>query len=310
MSALTMKLRDGRTLAYAEYGAAADEATSTVVHSNGSGGSRLEWPGDERMLRNLGVRFVAVDRPGHGRSDPQPKGRTVIDWARVEIAQLLDRLAVEKFYVEGWSAGGCYALAIAHHFGPSGRVLGGAILSGIAPPDRPDPFRGLYPQVAQWMKLARVGDEAAVRDFRRPMVELMQSYDAARIGEMLAPPGGKGLDDVEVANRPDLKLLMGMNFKEGFRQGADGPTQDDIVVNGPWGFREQDISENVHIDIWQGEVDQNVPIHQGVYHDSIIPNSTLHIVKGNAHLFPLFKWEEILRTLVASVASSTDGDAT
>jgi len=303
----TIKLRDGRTLAYCEYGASADEETSTVLHSNGSGGSRLEWPGDETMLRNLGIRFIGVDRPGHGHSDPQPNGRVVIDWARVEIAQLLDHLGVDKFYVEGWSAGGCYALAIAHQFGFTGRVLGGAILSGIGPPDRPDPFLDLNPQIAQWMEFARDGDETAVRDLRKPMVELMQSFNAAAIGDMLAMPGAKGLDDIEIANRPDLKVLMGMNFKEGFRQGADGPTQDDLAINSPWGFREQDISGNVHIDIWQGEVDQNVPIHQGFYQDSIIPNSTLHIVKGNAHLFPLFQWEEILRTLVAPLPDNETG---
>jgi pimeloyl-ACP methyl ester carboxylesterase len=75
-----------------------------VIHNNGSGGSRLEWPGDQEMLQRLNISFVSVDRPGHGLSDPQPN-RTLLGWAD-DIRQLADHLQIDQFYVEGWSAGG------------------------------------------------------------------------------------------------------------------------------------------------------------------------------------------------------------
>ncbi|CAB9509727.1 expressed unknown protein [Seminavis robusta] len=276
----TLELSDGRTLAYCEFGASAEEATAVVLHCNGSGGSRLEWPGNEELLKELGIRFITVDRPGHGFSDPVPDGRTLLDWPRTDVTQLLDHISVDQFYIEGWSAGGSYALAVAHEFGNSGRVLGGAILSGIGPFDRPNPFEGMdEPQIRMWMEWARDQNETAILEFRGQLAPFLQASNASQIG-MLLGSGGVGLDDLEVARRPDLQTLMGGNIKEGYRQGAPGPAQDDLVINRPWEFRLQDINPMVHIDVWQGEIDQNVPLNQ---------------------------WEEILVKLVApSSALSTD----
>lgn len=89
---------------------------------------------------------------------------------------------------------------------------------------------------------------------------------------------------------------MGTNVKEGYRQGPDGPSADDIVINSPWGFRLQDIE--ARIDVWQGEMDPNVPLIQGEYQHSLLSNSTLHVLKNTAHLFPLIRWKEILQTLI------------
>ena len=297
----THTLNDGRTLAYCDFGATSDKAISTVVHCNGSGGSRLEWPGNETMLESLGIRFISIDRPGHGFSDPQPEGRQLLGWPRDDVAQLLDHLMIDKFYVEGWSAGGGYALALAHEF-PT-RVIRGATLSGIGPFDRPDPLEGLDPLVQMWMEWARDQNVSAVTAFREQSVPFLQSSNASQIG-MLLGSGGEGLDDIEVAQNPHLQRLMGANIKEGYRQGAYGPIQDDLVINRPWGFKLQDVQP--HIDVWQGEIDKNVPMIQGIYQDSILPNSTLHILNDTAHLFPLVLWEDILIQLVTSQNEETE----
>jgi hypothetical protein len=66
---LFVVLENGRKLAYAEYG---DPQGKPVFHCHGSGGSRLERPppsDDESFnayLRQLGVRWIGMDRPGHG----------------------------------------------------------------------------------------------------------------------------------------------------------------------------------------------------------------------------------------------------
>lgn len=109
--------------------------------------------------------------------------------------------------------------------------------------------------------------------------------------------GGAGKDDKIVANRPDLQILMGRNIKEGYRQGPAGPAQDDIVINSPWEFRLEGIS--VPVDIWQGEIDSNVPLIQGQVQNDRLPNSTLRVLPGTAHMFPLLMWQEILHALTA-----------
>jgi len=284
-SAQAYTLSDGRKLAYAEYGAVGGKP---VIHCNGSGGSRLEWPGDQAMLEEIDVRFIAIDRPGHGYSAPQ-SNRTLVDWPK-DVAELIDHLGIQKFYVEGWSAGGAYALACAHEL--PDRVLAGATLSGIGPFDRPNPLHGLDEPIKTWMDNARNNPDA-VYPFREMMAQALNNQSASQIGAMLA--SGNAEDDKAVALRPDLQLVMGTNIKEGYRQGSAGPANDDIVINRPWGFRLEDIG--THIDVWQGELDQNVPLNQGEYQHSVLPNSTLHVLKNTAHLFPLVRWKEILVTL-------------
>ncbi len=282
----TIKLPDGRVLAYAEYGLT-DGAP--VFHFNGSGGSRLEWPGDQLMLEEIGVKFIAIDRPGHGMSDFK-KHRTLIDWPK-DVALLADHLSLDKFYVEGWSAGGAYALACACML-PK-RVIAGAILSGIAPADRPEPYKGLNEHIKSWMADSRENPER-IYPFRRSMKELLDSKSPEEVGAMLAH--GESEDNLAVAKSPALQCLMGTNIKEGYRQGPQGPTEDDIIINNQWGFKLQDIS--ARIDIWQGEIDENVPLVQGEYQHSILPNSRLRVLKNTAHIFPLIHWRKILTELI------------
>ena len=283
---LRVALPDGRRLAYAEYG---DPAGALVMHFHGSGGSRMEWPGDQSILKDIGVRFISMDRPGHGWSDPEPK-RTLLDWPR-DVEALAKHLCVESFYVEGWSAGGAYALACSYQL-PS-RVRACAILSGIGPYDRPDPLQGLSPEIAEWMRNAREMPEK-VLPFRQRMADVLASRSSAAVGAMLA--AGNAEDDRAVAARPDLQILMGTNIKEGYRQGPEGPAQDDVVINSPWGFRLEEIA--APIDVWQGEIDRNVPLTQGETQHRRLPNSTLRVLPNTAHLFPLVRWREILLTLL------------
>ena len=71
----TITLKDGRLLAYAEYG---DPAGTPVFFFHGTPGSRLFRPSDSITLK-LGVRLICTDRPGYGASTFQP-GRRLLDW--------------------------------------------------------------------------------------------------------------------------------------------------------------------------------------------------------------------------------------
>lgn len=95
-----MRLRDGRILAYAEWG---DMHGHPVFFFHGSPLSRL-WCPDESATRAAAVRLVAVDRPGFGGSDLQP-GRRLEDWPS-DVTELADALGFDRFAVAGYSAGG------------------------------------------------------------------------------------------------------------------------------------------------------------------------------------------------------------
>ena len=68
-------LRDGRRVAYAEWGRT-DGRPVVLLH--GMPGSRLLCPDAEATVR-AGVRLITIDRPCYGLSSPNP-GRTLLGW--------------------------------------------------------------------------------------------------------------------------------------------------------------------------------------------------------------------------------------
>jgi pimeloyl-ACP methyl ester carboxylesterase len=93
-----------------------------ALHSN----AEINW-GLTGVIRDLARdhQVIALDLPGHGRSD-RPDGEAAYGLQLVEdVALLLDHLKVKKAHVVGYSAGGIVALKfIARH---PDRVLSGTI---------------------------------------------------------------------------------------------------------------------------------------------------------------------------------------
>lgn len=63
----------------------------------------------------VGVRAIAVDRPGYGQSD-FCETRSYSQWAE-DVAELADHLNVSELAVFGFSSGGPSALACGAHLG-------------------------------------------------------------------------------------------------------------------------------------------------------------------------------------------------
>jgi len=94
-------LSDGRLLAYQCYGQV-DGRPLYFFH--GFPGSRLQAALLHEQALAAGVCLVAPDRPGFGRSTPDPQ-RTISGWS-ADVAQLADHLGHERFGVLGVSCGG------------------------------------------------------------------------------------------------------------------------------------------------------------------------------------------------------------
>src|SRR5262249_2501635 len=129
-----LALADGRTLEWAEFG---EPTGRPLFFFHGTPGSRLAGIALDEVARARGVRVIAPDRPGCGRSDPK-LGRTRRDWPAGGRA-VADSLQVDRFPVTGISGGGPYAAVCA--WALPERVTGAAILSGIGPTDHPGATR-------------------------------------------------------------------------------------------------------------------------------------------------------------------------
>ena len=122
--------RDGRSLAYADFG---DPVGKPVFYFHGANGSRLERHPDESIAVSLGARIITIDRLGHGLSDFQPN-RKLLDWPD-DVEALADALEIGTFAVVGFSAGAPFVAACAYKI--PHRLISAGIISGFASYDRP-----------------------------------------------------------------------------------------------------------------------------------------------------------------------------
>ena len=108
MSDGRLTLRDGRTLAWREYGPAGGRP---LLRFQGTPGSRYSRYPHEESYDRLDVRVIVFDRPGYGASSRLP-GRGVAVVAD-DAAELLDHLGLDAVHAIGGSGGGPHVLALA-----------------------------------------------------------------------------------------------------------------------------------------------------------------------------------------------------
>src|SRR5262252_963321 len=114
----TLRLRDGRQMAYLDLG---PPTGLPLLCCHGTPGSRLEFRSAAPHAAALGTRLIAPDRPGYGGSDFR-RG-SLLDWAD-DGAALLDALGLPRAAVLGVSGGVEYALALAYRYPGRVRRLG------------------------------------------------------------------------------------------------------------------------------------------------------------------------------------------
>src|SRR4029453_13073609 len=103
-----LTLRDGRTLAWREYG---PEDGRPLLRFQGTPGSRNSRPPHEGACDRPCVGVIVFDRPGYGASSRLP-GRGVAVVAE-DAAELLDHLGLDTVHASGGSGGGPHVLAFA-----------------------------------------------------------------------------------------------------------------------------------------------------------------------------------------------------
>lgn len=262
-------LPDGRTMAYAEHG---DPAGHPVLGCHGSPSSRLErHVEDVADYRRWGVRLIVPDRPGFGRSDPQP-GRRVTDWP-ADAARLMDSLDVGQFAVLSLSGGAAYALACAAALGP--RVRGVGVLAGAPPPDVPWPWPAWVPRR---LRTAVHRPSRATTALLRPVFAPAALRPTAIPGYLqarLSPADGR------VLARPVVRRLLVETFSEGLRNGPAPLAEDRALLFRPWGFPLAAVRQRVHL--WHGTQDWQIPVALGRVFAAMLPDCTTHWLDGEGH---------------------------
>ncbi len=243
-------LRDGRRLAFCEYGATAGKP---VFYFHGWPGSRLEAKLAEPTARRFDARLIAVDRPGFGMSDFKPN-RTLLDWP-ADVAELADALGLDRFSVAGVSGGGPYALVCARHI-PE-RLTAVAVVCGLGPMHSPLARAAMSPLARRTFYLCRAAPWLLRMIFARTVWRLRRDFDwyLSHISDALPPADKQALFGSE------LKDIIVQSTLEAVRFGTRGSAWEGKLYASPWPFRLEDISAEVYL--WHGEQDATVPAAMG-----------------------------------------------
>lgn len=274
-SDLRVELPDGTAVGYAEAG---DPNGPPVVYLHGSPSSRLELglPGIREAASDLGLRVLALDRPGVGLSTFYRY--SIADYPRA-VRSFADALGLGTFAVTGVSGGGKYACACARAL--PDRVTRVALVSSTCSFDLPgaratwnSEDRRLYRSADRAPWLVRLFLAKVARDVRRDPSALLPA--ALRT---------VGTADKDVLARRDFREALDRDMAEAFRQGGRGPARDLTLEARPWGVPFERIE--VPIEIWHGEDDRVVSPEQSRILARTLLLVTEHFVPGEGH-FSLF----------------------
>lgn len=206
-------MHDGRRLAFSEYG---DRNGHPNFCFHGFPGSRLEASLADEAAAEAGVRLIAADRPGFGRSDPQ-RDRSLLDWP-VDVARLANALELPSFTVIGVSAGGAYALP--EHLDAVGMV------SGLAPLDRSGLLDGM--QFFNRSALLAARRVPWLLRLVLPFARMIRVRPAAVIDLLARRLGGQ---DAAVLSRPEVRTPMSNSLAESLRQGTRGHVDELLLCH-------------------------------------------------------------------------------
>jgi pimeloyl-ACP methyl ester carboxylesterase len=275
----TLVLSDGRTLGYALWG---EPEGTPVLLVGTSPGSRLFCP-DLPATVAAGVRLVTVDRPGSGRSDPDPHPG-MARWV-ADTGALVDYLRLERFGLVGWSGGGQFALAMAA--GLPERVTSVA-LAGTPAPAHDD--LGDWPpqEIRQLVGLVRKDPQGAVEG----IAAANQWYpaDPQLPMRLWSAPG-----DQAVGNLPQVAEAMAVMLREGARQGVAGLVYDVVAGSLDWGFPLGEVGAPVAL--WYGTLDPVVSPRHGRYYAQRLPHASEVYTRAADHLLAIPLWGDILGSL-------------
>lgn len=288
----TVRCVGDREIGIYEYGDP-NGAPVFALHGTPSCGAGFDWA--DHAARERGLRLIAPDRPGIGRSTRVPMP-SVGDYAG-ELGALADALELDRFAVLGYSGGGPYALAAASALGARLQMV--AVAAGA----------GEIGAWATWADLSRSDRQLTWLSLHAPAVA-RAALRAADIGARLAPRIALWSAGAELPES-DREVLHGLGsprralalFTQAIAHSSAGVVDDYARLALPWHVPLGDIRVPVHC--WHGTGDTTVPLAHTKALLERLPSAKLTTWAGEGHLALITHIGEVLDDIAATTSSET-----
>ena len=281
-----------RVLGVCEYG---DPDGLPVLAFHGIPGTRLMFRPTHDIAARLGLRIIAPDRPGFGRSSPQP-GRTLRDWLP-DVDAILHAYQIDRFALIGVSGGSPFATATAAHF--ADRVTSMILFGPMGPvAELPDRDKLSWLERNFFLRLPNL--PGALRALLEPINALFRVAPGVQYEIFLRslPPS-----DQRIMRDAALKAQIKEDVLESLKQGGEGMRSDIKIYSQPWHVDYQAI--NAPTVLWQGMDDTIVPIEAALLLGQLIPNCTVHRIPRAGHFWVYDHIELVLTTLKELAVTNT-----
>lgn len=296
-NAFRFTLPDGRILGYSQYGS---PTGYPVLKFHGTPGSRalVDTFGLDALALGMGLRIIAVERPGYGLSTFKP-GYRITDWP-ADVEALAKHLNLSAFAILAMSGGAPYALACARTL-PRQTISAVGLMAGNGPPDAwddagagavrwflPRRFPGVIEWVCRQVWLRSIESYLALAD-RETIRRCMETHED---------------NDTELWAWERMKhktvLTQVRHAIHGalcFEQGTRGYMHDLALQIGHWGFEIEDV-DYAGILLWHGTADQNVLVEVARNVARRLPHCRLVEFEGLDHQQTATHYSDILAQLV------------
>jgi len=264
----TIRLADGRTAGYADYG---HPPATAVLWCHGGPGSRAEPAHLAPQAMRAGLRIIGIDRPGYGLSTLRP-GRSIGDWIPDALA-VADHLAIDRFVAVGASTGGAYALALA-------ALVPERVLGVVACCSMTD---ARWPEGRATMSRAHTHAVWEAPDRAAALAAAIQAH-----GENGSKMRGEGMaaalapSDLALFREPGWVREAPAAFRTMFAQGLEGYT-DDRLADGP-GWVSFDVSAiRCPVTVLHGKCDRMVDVIHAYHTAELVTGAELLIFDDLGH---------------------------
>jgi pimeloyl-ACP methyl ester carboxylesterase len=287
----TLAMRGGRILEVWEYG---DSGGHPAFFFHGLIGSHHQASYIAEQANRLGLRIIAPNRPGVGRSDFVTR-KNALDVVP-DVEDIAEAFGLGEFSVIGISGGTPYALATLLRLGQ--RVRTATVISGMGPMQLPRALRGMDRRRRMFLEVGSRSPHLTRRMFRNEADRF--KTDPERFLDRLIATWSR--PDRALFQRRSVFELFLKDLHEVFTQGvgAEGLAQE-LAIYRNYGFSLRELSRNRPITLWHGLADTIVPPAMAWAMTQALPSCEAHLVLGGH-----FVAVEVADQIIARLRQSLD----
>jgi pimeloyl-ACP methyl ester carboxylesterase len=267
----TFELPDGRL---AQYWLGGADSGPLVAFLHGCPDTRHAAMTGAEAARAIGVRLLAVNRPGYGASGLHDSTQTSV---ADDLLAVADHVGADDLALLGMSIGGSYAVTAAAAHPDRVRALGlvATQFDRFEPGSVAEVVERFRPEFAAWAR-GIAPDDADDAALARRWRDGLPAQDAALLAT---------LTDAAVADAAREVLAQ-----------HDGYLRDAALAFRAWDRPPEDVACPTHL--WYGELDTAAPLAEGEALAGRLPQAHLVVRRGTTHLSTLMgHWPDLLATL-------------